>query len=71
MATRSRDRARTPIHLGMGDNAVILIELSGAIAPPGSSGLSIHADLSGVRGLVINQFQADAIDIDFCQRRRN
>jgi len=48
---------------GQGDNAVILIELSGAIAPPGSSGLSIQADECGVRGLVINQFQADAIDI--------
>jgi hypothetical protein len=48
---------------GQGDNAVILIELSGAIAPPGSSGLTIDADECGVRGLVINQFQADAIDI--------
>ena len=48
---------------GQGDNAVILIELSGAIAPPPSSGLSIQADESGVRGLVINQFPGDAIDI--------
>jgi Putative Ig domain len=48
---------------GQGDNAVILIELSGAIAPPGSSGLTIDADECGVRGLVINQFHADAIDI--------
>ena len=63
MATHSRDRARTPIHLGMRDNAVILIELSGAIAAPGSSGLTIDANQCGVRGLVINQFQGDAIDI--------
>jgi hypothetical protein len=48
---------------GQGDNAVILIELSGAIAPPGSTGLTIDADECGVRGLAINQFQADAIDI--------
>jgi hypothetical protein len=48
---------------GQGDNAVILIELSGAIAPPGSSGLTIDADECGVRGLVINQFQGNAIDI--------
>jgi hypothetical protein len=48
---------------GQGDNAVILIELSGAIASPPSSGLTIDADECGVRGLVINQFQGDAIDI--------
>ena len=48
---------------GLRDNAVILIELSGAIAAPGSSGLTIDANQCGVRGLVINQFQGDAIDI--------
>src|SRR5215471_13057850 len=47
-----------------GINAVILIELSGAMAPPGSnfSGLTINADNCTVRGLVINSFQHDAID---------
>ena len=49
---------------GQGDNAVILIELSGAIAPPGSRGLTINADECGVRGLMINRFQNDAIDVD-------
>jgi len=48
---------------GIRDNAIILIELSGAIATPGSSGLIIRANQCGVRGLVINQFQGDAIDI--------
>jgi hypothetical protein len=48
---------------GQGDNAVILIELSGIMTPAGSSGLTIDADESGVRGLVINQFSGDAIDI--------
>ncbi len=48
---------------GQGDNAVILIELSGAIAPPPSGGLNIEASECGVRGLVINQFPGDAIDI--------
>ena len=47
---------------GQGDNAVILIELSGAIAPPGS-GLNIEASECGVRGLVINRFNGDAIHI--------
>ena len=48
----------------MGINAVILIELSGALAPPNSnfSGLTINADNCTVRGLVINSFQHDAID---------
>jgi Concanavalin A-like lectin/glucanases superfamily len=47
-----------------GINAVILIELSGAMAPPNSNftGLTINADNCTVRGLVINSFQHDAID---------
>jgi hypothetical protein len=51
---------------GQGDNAVILIELSGAMAPPNSNfrGLSIQANGCGVRGLVINSFQGDAIDVN-------
>ena len=50
------------------DNAVILIELSGAMAPPNSgfSGLTILfavADNCAVRGLVINGFQGSAMEI--------
>ena len=48
---------------GLGDNAVILIELSGAIAPPNTRGLTINVSECGVRGLIINRFQNDAIDI--------
>jgi len=48
---------------GLGDNAVILIELSGALAPPDTNGLTIHADVCGVRGLIINRFPGDGINI--------
>src|SRR6266576_3528334 len=50
----------------MGDNAVILIELSGAISPV-INGLTLQfalADNCTVRGLVINSFQINAIDIN-------
>jgi len=50
----------------MGDNAVILIELSGAISPV-INGLTLQfalADNCTVRGLVINSFQLNAIDIN-------
>jgi hypothetical protein len=49
----------------MGLNTVLTIELSGAMAPPNSnfSGLIINADNCTVRGLVINSFQHDAIDV--------
>lgn len=49
----------------MGLNTVLKIELSGAMAPANSnfSGLTINADNCTVRGLVINAFQHDAIDI--------
>lgn len=47
---------------GLRDNAIILIELSGAMAPP-ISGLNINANGCGVRGLVINRFQLNAISI--------
>ena len=49
----------------MGLNTVLVIELSGAMAPPNSnfSGLTINADNCTVRGLVINSFQHDAIDV--------
>src|SRR5207245_4477912 len=48
----------------LGINAVILIELSGAMAPPNSnfSALTINANNCTVRGLVINSFQHDAVD---------
>jgi hypothetical protein len=50
----------------MGLNTVIQIVLSGAMAPPGSnfSGLTINADNCRMRGLVINSFQHDAIDLN-------
>ena len=50
---------------GQGDNALILIDLSGAAAPPNSnfSGLTLSADGCGVRGLAINSFQSDAIEV--------
>ena len=41
---------------GQADNARILIQLSGALAPANSSGLTINAEGCGVRGLVINRF---------------
>jgi hypothetical protein len=49
----------------MGINAVLLIQLSGAMAPANSnfSGLLINANNCTVRGLVINSFQHDAIDL--------
>jgi hypothetical protein len=47
---------------GQRDNARILIQLSGAMAPP-ISGLTINANSCGVTGLVINRFQHNAIAI--------
>src|SRR5207248_2151842 len=48
-----------------GINAVLKIELSGAMAPANSNfnGLTINADNCTVRGLVINSFQHNAIDV--------
>ena len=46
--------------LAVGDNAVMLIVLSGASAPLGTNGLTINVDGSTIRGLVINGFQATA-----------
>src|SRR5262249_51547387 len=50
----------------MGLNTVLTIQLSGAMAPPMSnfSGLIINANNCTVRGLVINSFQHDAIDVN-------
>lgn len=39
-----------------GDNAVLLIEISGASAPKGTSGIQIAASNCVIRGLVINRF---------------
>jgi hypothetical protein len=49
----------------MGLNTVLNIELSGAMAPPNSnfSGLIINAENCTVRGLCINSFQHDGIDV--------
>lgn len=47
-----------------GDNAVLLIELSGINAESGQSGIGIQAGNSTVRGLVINSFlQGTAIEL--------
>jgi hypothetical protein len=50
----------------MGLNTVLQIVLSGALAPPNSNFtcLTINADNCEVRGLVINSFQHDAIDVN-------
>ena len=40
--------------LAVGNDAVLLIELSGALAPAGSDGLRLDTDDSNIRGLVIN-----------------
>ena len=62
-ATGSSQNTNPP---GQRDNARILIELSGAMAPP-ISGLNINANGCGVRGLIINRFQLNAINIgSFC-----
>ena len=45
----------------VGNNAVLLIELSGSNAPAGTRGLIITAGNSTVRGLVINRFSSDGI----------
>lgn len=42
---------------GSGNNAVLLIELSGNLTPPGGDGLTVTAGGSTVRGLVINGFR--------------
>ena len=45
-----------PNTLANGDNAVLLIELSGSLAGPDTHGLELQSADSLVRGLVINQF---------------
>ena len=52
----------------IGINAVILIELSGAMAGSNFSGLTPHVDNCTVRGLVINSFSGNGIDLLFSNR---
>jgi hypothetical protein len=53
----------SPNPLALGDDAVLLIILSGASAPLGTDGLTINTGNSTIRGLVINGFKATASDI--------
>jgi hypothetical protein len=51
--------------LANGDNAKLMIELDGSAPGLGNvSGLTINADNCAVRGLVINRFQQNGIDIN-------
>ena len=43
---------------GLGDNAVLQIELDGSLAGSGASGLYVTSGASTVRGLVVNRFDA-------------
>jgi parallel beta-helix repeat protein len=51
----------SPNTLAVGDNAVLTIELNGAVAGPSANGLSIIAANTTVRGLVINRFNQAGI----------
>ncbi len=55
-------RGASPNTLSVGDNAILLIELSGASAPLGTSGLTISGNGGGstITGLVINGFKPTA-----------
>ena len=53
----------SPNTLAVGDNAILLIEVNGANAGIGVTGLTITAGSSTVRGLVINRFGGDGIAI--------
>lgn len=50
----------TPNTAAMGNNATLLIEVSGALAGPGATGLYITAGGCVVEGLVINGFSSDS-----------
>ena len=51
----------SPNTLATGNNAVLQVELSGASAPAGTSGLTITAAGSVIKGLAINRFGANGI----------
>jgi len=53
----------SPNTLAVGDNAILLIELNGANAGIGVTGLTITAGSSTVRGLVINRFGGNGVAI--------
>ena len=57
----------SPNTLAVGDNALLLIELNGANAGVGVTGLMITAGSSTVRGLVINRFGGSGIQVDSSQ----
>jgi hypothetical protein len=48
--------AATPNSLGMGDNAILLIEVNGAATGTGAFGLRVQSSSNRIRGLVINGF---------------
>jgi len=54
----------SPNTLANGDNAVILIELSGTNAGASASGLTITSFASSVQGLAINRFGANGVEVD-------
>src|SRR5208337_5562004 len=54
----------SPNTLAVGNNAVLLVELNGANAGIGVTGLTIDAGSSTVRGLVINRFGGAGIQVD-------
>ena len=56
-------RGASPNTLAVGDNAILLIELNGANAGIGVTGLTIAAGSSTVRGLVINRFGGNGVAI--------
>ena len=49
--------------LGVGSNAVLMIELDGINSGAGVTGLSVTAGSSTVRGLVINRFSLDGVHL--------
>ena len=57
----------SPNTLAVGDNALLLIELNGANAGVGVTGLMITAGSSTVRGFVINRFGGSGIQVDSSQ----
>jgi titin len=48
----------SPNTLAIGDNAVLLIEVSGAAAVQGTTGLTVRSSNNSIRGLVVNGFDS-------------